>query len=355
MGVETITFDPDGDLIFHLQCPSAVDTANVSSTPTDESLEPLGSDCSADNPQTEVKMLVSSRHMTLASPIFKSMLRGNFQEAQALKSTGNAEIPLPDDDPGPFTILLNIVHGLFSKVPDKRMEGTLSLYVEKIWMPELLSSVPIQYQPDLFLWFDITWVFRMPKQFKQITKLLVKGSPGDVLVPAGTISLMSSTVLAELSLQRQTAMTKMLAAIQHLLDASMASCPISTLEEPEAELSCICTDDGELSVIGRGYSQVKKINACDGMMFGTLLKSAASAGLYPAPTAPYAGLTVENLARDIRKLEIVSMCDVLPRSNRHSYTFPESTHGQKQYLENQVLNCWSEVEGLDLDLYATPR
>jgi hypothetical protein len=63
------------------------------------------------NPGTEVRMVVSSKHMMVCSPVFRAMLQhGNFKEGQALRSSDVAEVPLPDDDPDMFIILLNIVH-----------------------------------------------------------------------------------------------------------------------------------------------------------------------------------------------------------------------------------------------------
>jgi hypothetical protein len=63
------------------------------------------------DPGTEVRMVVSSKHMMVCSPVFRAMLQhGNFKEGQALRSSDVAEVPLPDDDPDMFIILLNIVH-----------------------------------------------------------------------------------------------------------------------------------------------------------------------------------------------------------------------------------------------------
>jgi hypothetical protein len=74
---------------------------------------------SSDNEAPDAdRMLVSSKHMTLASPIFKAMLRtGTFSEGQELARRGKAEINLPEDDPTAFTILLNVIHGHGSRLP----------------------------------------------------------------------------------------------------------------------------------------------------------------------------------------------------------------------------------------------
>ena len=62
-------------------------------------------------------MQVSSRHLILASRVFKAMLSGGFQEGALLESTGKAEIPLEDTDSVAFEILLDIIHGRHKRVP----------------------------------------------------------------------------------------------------------------------------------------------------------------------------------------------------------------------------------------------
>jgi hypothetical protein len=58
--------------------------------------------------------------------------------------------------------------------------------------------------------------------------------------------------------------------------------------------------------------------ACDGMMLGTLLKSAAAKGLYPPPESPYPGLTLEGVVSSVRSLEISSYCHQ-HFGSRHQY------------------------------------
>lgn len=71
------SIDPDGDLLLHLPPPSSRNSSQ----------------------KYTVHVLVSSKHMSLASPVFKAMLTGGFQEAVELKAAGKTEIPLPDEVP----------------------------------------------------------------------------------------------------------------------------------------------------------------------------------------------------------------------------------------------------------------
>jgi hypothetical protein len=58
--------------------------------------------------------------------------------------------------------------------------------------------------------------------------------------------------------------------------------------------------------------------ACDGMMLGTLLKSAAAKGLYPPPEAPYPDVTLEEVISSVRSLELSSYCHQ-HFGSRHQY------------------------------------
>ncbi len=131
-------------------------------------------------------MLVSSKHLMLASPVFKAMLRhGAFSEGAALQTTGKAQVPLPDDNPEAFEIVLNLIHGHSGRVPtiltfdmmtnlailvDKyQMLDLVKLCVHHLWMPRLPLPRDIPHS-ELAEWLAISWVFRLPAQFKEITR-----------------------------------------------------------------------------------------------------------------------------------------------------------------------------------------
>ncbi|KAF4629274.1 hypothetical protein G7Y89_g8873 [Cudoniella acicularis] len=120
-----------------------------------------------DNPQQAssgpIYMVVSYRHLMLASPVFNAMLQHqNFKEGKAL-SEGKAEVLLPDDGPDAFEILLNIIHGRSRAVPmfsDTRI-GALNETLPK-------TSDNKEVMP----WLGIAWVFKKPAEFKYLTKIL---------------------------------------------------------------------------------------------------------------------------------------------------------------------------------------
>lgn len=136
MPPEKQIFDPDGDLTFIL--PSSSPKAKPSKKPRIVGVRNLSScqyypnitcilsvftsltqsrkrKCPAK--ATHIYMLVSSKHMSLASPVFKAMLTHPFQEVDALRNHGKVDIQLPEDDPVVFTIILDIIHGRGKRVP----------------------------------------------------------------------------------------------------------------------------------------------------------------------------------------------------------------------------------------------
>lgn len=212
MAVEQIVFDPDGDLLLRFTYPllddegkSEVtlkdDTSTLSIlTQTVDSNELSGDDVAP--PVKAVDMLVSSKHLSLASPVFKAMLRGSFQESQILRELGMVDIPLPDDDPVHFEILLNIIHGYPKKVPTKvdlvTMTG-LAILVDKyqmadvvymyktLWIQELKSDLPKVFTTNqaMLSWLTVAWVFQLSDEFTQITKLAGQSCSGILEIPPG--------------------------------------------------------------------------------------------------------------------------------------------------------------------------
>ncbi|KAI9645543.1 hypothetical protein NHQ30_006285 [Ciborinia camelliae] len=63
------------------------------------------------------RVLVSSKLLSVASPVFRRMFRGSFKEGIELKTTNKLTLPLPKDDPAAMKILINIFHGQYENVP----------------------------------------------------------------------------------------------------------------------------------------------------------------------------------------------------------------------------------------------
>lgn len=175
MSTKTLTFDDDGDLLLHLH---ASETAEL------------------------VDMTVSSKHLILASPVFKAMFRpDSFREGELLKSRDLAEVDLPDDDPEAFEILMNILHGWSSKVPEQvtlELLTKLSVLADKYqvleplavylrqWWPELKKQLPREYDSTVPSWLSVCWVFKFREEFEEITEVAMRECNTKIIITGAT-------------------------------------------------------------------------------------------------------------------------------------------------------------------------
>ncbi|KAM0250809.1 hypothetical protein ACHAP5_002026 [Fusarium lateritium] len=144
------TFDPRADTLLILRNPNAEEyEVHADSEPEYERLgsEEAGlaetskarrdSPMTLDNDQsyprgsldggstTQVEFRVSSRHLSLASPVFRAMLESKFKESR-LNEQGLYEIQATEWDTEALVILLDIIHGHHRDVPKRISVETLS-------------------------------------------------------------------------------------------------------------------------------------------------------------------------------------------------------------------------------------
>ncbi|KAG4440524.1 hypothetical protein IFR05_003994 [Cadophora sp. M221] len=368
MAIQTLTFDPDGDLHLRLTCPSEISPPKTEGTAktdpvvhgSDASadgavLTPPGSDLgsaeavenpcsdSAEEACKEIDMLVSSKHLMLASPVFKAMLqRGTFLEGKKLQSGGAVVIPLPDDDPDIFQILLNIVHGRVRQVPNQvsvkvmtglsilvdkyQMHEIVELYV-RTWMPELKKSLPAKLDSTLLSWISICYVFRISAEYQHVTRLAKLESCSPLGTDGEHDFPIPSLVINRIESKRQTGVASLLSTITAIINIYNKS-----------KVICGTNFKGNLSI----YRY-----ACDSMVVGSLLKSASSHGLWPLPLVPYSGRSIKQTAETIRVLQLVAMCD----APFHSWTQnpPLPAHGMIKRLRDAADCAEKECEGLVFD------
>ncbi|KAI1027609.1 hypothetical protein LB504_011711 [Fusarium proliferatum] len=138
----------------------------------------------------EFRMLVSGKHLELASPIFKTMVTGPFAEGKA-DSSGFRLITASDWDPEAFKIILNIMHGYNRDVPRSLSLEMLvkvamivnyydcfesvELYTD-IWLEGFRSEVPKVYGRDSILCLFMSWAFSRPVMFRNMTELALRHS-----------------------------------------------------------------------------------------------------------------------------------------------------------------------------------
>ena len=225
--------DPDGDLILVFRDPPEQDkkvSVGDDEAPGEESAEggtlaepaenttgpanPAESTTTADEPFTgqpastsqresevtpsgptveprQIRVRVSSKHLTLASKVFKALLRPGFQEGDTFRKNGTAEVPLPEDDPNAFLLLLDIVHcrtkRLPSSLPSEQLSRVAGL-VDKYALQDATEVFtggwfqrqrpPLDAAPDLALWVSLSWVLRRPVEFKRFTAMAMAEGTG---------------------------------------------------------------------------------------------------------------------------------------------------------------------------------
>lgn len=153
------TFDPDGD-VFLLVRNSAVDKSSEA-----------------------IDMQVSSKHLTLASPVFKAMLSRNYLEGATLNTMGSVQVNL-DDDSQALVVLLSIIHSQPSKIPssidlnllvgiatlvDKYQLHEAAALLSGYWINALKREIPKEWCEAMYHWLFISWVFKLEDEFKLAT------------------------------------------------------------------------------------------------------------------------------------------------------------------------------------------
>lgn len=136
---------------------------------------------------------VSSKHLILASRVFKRLLQGSFKEGQQLSSQDHIVLPLPEDNPAALLVLLNLIHGQTRKVPrtvDLWMLTELAILVDKYelleatemtmehWFRGLKSDILLDFTNNLLPLIFVSWVFRKPEIFRKVTRAAQLESEG---------------------------------------------------------------------------------------------------------------------------------------------------------------------------------
>ncbi|KAK2008325.1 hypothetical protein LZ32DRAFT_460230 [Colletotrichum eremochloae] len=165
--------------------------------------------------ESEVKFLLSSRHLILASRYFNAKLNGTWKEATHHAVDKRYHLEASDWDSDALLLLMNVIHGRTRSVPrrvDCEMLAKIAVLVDyydchevvevfaSMWIDALKDQLPSECSRDLVLWLLIAHVFQRDNIFKQekvfekITKTAVLG--GCDLMP--TMDLPISPIVVDL-------------------------------------------------------------------------------------------------------------------------------------------------------------
>ncbi|KAH7312037.1 hypothetical protein BKA65DRAFT_518044 [Rhexocercosporidium sp. MPI-PUGE-AT-0058] len=291
----------------------------------------------------EVQCIVSSRHLMLASRYFETILSGEFEEAKALRATGHVEITMPEEDLDSMTILLNIIHGASRKVPRNvslEVLSKLAVLVSKYGMLETVEffsdtwidhlqreGLPKAYTKEVLRLLFVFWVFNRETEFRDMTRLAQReaddkfeedvGKLEGVKIPSGIIDAIKQA--------RVSAMETALSVIHTLITKYM-----------DGSALCDAALDEELRY------------ACDAMVLGSLLKSSRKIGIWPKPEAPFAGRKYNGLAKAIRGIRILDVCNKTSSRRWNSHGPSGNSHGLEDVIEEKLKEVEKELDGLRL-------
>lgn len=168
--------------------------------------------------EVSYRMLVSSSHLVLASPVFQAMVEGPYAEGST-DHRGIYRFATNGWNQEALVIVLDIIHGHHRSVPkllDLEMLAKVAVIVDYYkcheivevfadrWLKALQKHCTDHYSKASMLWLLISWVFSCPEIFERMAGLALKHStrlilaenvpiPGEILGKTG--SYMSSSYL----------------------------------------------------------------------------------------------------------------------------------------------------------------
>ncbi|SPQ17636.1 a4f1a270-10ac-4419-9b55-8945e28df65c [Thermothielavioides terrestris] len=236
-----------------------------------------------------LRIKVSSKHLTLASRVFRNKLQFGSSRA-ARQSDGRIHLKLADGfDPKAVSIVMNAVHGRGSKVPkavDLDTLAQIALFVDRFqlldavevyaerWIAKLESSVPDADGRDLVLWIYASHVFRHAAIFHAVTKSAAARSAG----PIPTLGLpIREKIIQTIDANRQTLLTRALSLVHSTVDDLLTTTPTPTATTATSSSAGVAPCP---------------THHCDALLLGELTRSLHRHGLlWPRPARPFAGLS----------------------------------------------------------------
>lgn len=136
---------------------------------------------------TEMRFLVSSKVLRLASPVFAGMFDSGFRESQDLQASERPTVPLGDDDSASMETILRILHYQHegrSHIVDAMTLATLAIHCDKYdcsnalqaWIVSWFASLlPIKHPAiDIGYLLLAAYQFRSSKHFAEQSARAVK-------------------------------------------------------------------------------------------------------------------------------------------------------------------------------------
>ncbi|PYH96904.1 hypothetical protein BO71DRAFT_319663 [Aspergillus ellipticus CBS 707.79] len=172
------------------------DPSEASDEEDNDSTAPSEPEVEEDPADKTFRIRASSKHLIMASPMFKSMLTSGWKEANEFRKTGFADLTTSGWDMDAFSIVLKILHGKQHEIP--RFEeiekiakvGMIADYYccqELVraaalpWLIRLPKEVPntCSYR-DLVLWIWVSHFYQLPEHFTAATAIAISQATGEI-------------------------------------------------------------------------------------------------------------------------------------------------------------------------------
>ncbi|KAJ3454817.1 hypothetical protein MRS44_013417 [Fusarium solani] len=238
--------------------------------------------------RVRLRMLVSWKHLKLASPVFRKMFAGPYVEG-VTDDRGLRRVSATDWDPEAFVIVLDIIHGHHRSVPKSlslEMLAKVAVIVDyygcheiidvfvDIWLKEMEKCPPTIYGKDSLLWLLVSWVFSRADTFQSSAGLALKHSERSIMVENLPIP---AIILDRIDSERQDALSQVFSAVYGLLDS-------------------LC-DQSDCSY------------ECSSMLLGSLTKELSKRGiLNPRITGPFTGYSIATAKSMIHNFRSPQWC-----------------------------------------------
>ncbi|KAI5462021.1 hypothetical protein BGZ63DRAFT_333295, partial [Mariannaea sp. PMI_226] len=220
------------------------------------------------------QMRVSSRHLILVSPVFRTMLNGTWKEGQS-DNSGFRYIRSTNWDLDAVIILFDIIHNRNRNVPKSmnidmlakfativdyyQCHEAVEVFVD-IWLEKMKKDIPSVHGQNSMLWLMVSWVFVRPEIFKAVTGLMLRNCKQPVRVLELPIP---EAILNRIENQRQRSVAQLFLSLYRLID--------SLRDEEECTFECTS-------------------------ILGSLIKGMSKSGvLKPQITEPFHGYSVSDI------------------------------------------------------------
>ncbi|KAF5688931.1 hypothetical protein FDENT_4647 [Fusarium denticulatum] len=310
-----------------------------------------------DEEPVEIRLRVSSAHMTLASPVIKKMLQGPWTESaepvspdsanvSSSSSTSVREISTVGWNADALVAVLNIIHGRHSDVPPNvnlSFFADFAVIVDYYQCDRAVLCFPLLWHNSLYkvpkrfgrkpiLWLYISWVFSWHETFADMAMLIWKHGEGLDLVK--TYDLPIAEVFENLDNKRQEAIKTVLEELDNMI----------------GELQNGHVDDTVWDDWG-GSPATDHARRC--MTLGSALREKRRLDkLAPPLTAPYTGYSfskIISMVHEFRSLNgHVEFQDADVSDDGDEWPMPVREQSPKKRLKRRIDTILSDIEWLNL-------